>query len=89
MVFMSSEESGTEDDEEVLIVKDLLWRSNKVDRFFKNLDEKEEKSSQAKRQSKKRIRGYPGMASDRPKPEMCESPSWVFAEYLSRNTRVN
>ena len=80
MVFMSSEESGTEDDEDVLIVKDLLWRSNIVDRFFQNLDEKEEKSSQAKRQSKKRIRGRPDMASDRPKRIMHDSPSWVFAE---------
>ena len=48
MLFMSSEESATEDGEDVLLIKDLQWRSDKVGRFFQNLDAKEEKSSQAK-----------------------------------------
>ena len=47
MLFMSSE-SATEDGEDVLLIKDLQWRSDKVGRFFQNLDAKEEKSSQAK-----------------------------------------
>ena len=53
--FMSSEESETEDGE--LLTKILPWRAPKVTKFFKVLDEanEKEKSSQSKRQSKKRV----------------------------------
>ena len=79
-LFMSSEESATDDGEEILLVKDLPWRSDEVNRFFQNLDDKEVKSAQARCQSKKRIRGRSGMASQRPKPVIPDCPTWLFAE---------
>lgn len=50
---MSSEES----DEETIFIKELPWRSSKVDSFFHALDEEamKKKSQQAKRQTKNRI----------------------------------
>lgn len=80
--FMSSEESEVEDDhEEVLIVKELPWRSQKVNRFFKNLDDKEQehKTPQARRQAKKRVRDR-DVISSRPVPSLADVPCWVFAE---------
>lgn len=48
---MSSEESGGDNDE-IIIVKTLPWRNSKVTQFFQSLDEKgtESKTTQAKRQ---------------------------------------
>ena len=56
---MSSEESGYDEEEEVLFVHPLPWRSAKVDHFFSTLDKKgmETKSPQARRQMKKRVQG--------------------------------
>ena len=53
--FISSEESGDEDN--VIIVKPLLWRAEKVTRFFYKLDDlsSTNKTPQAKRQRKTRI----------------------------------
>lgn len=52
---MSSEESGPEEDD--MFVKPLPWRSELVNKFFAELDEKstERKTAQALRQRKKRI----------------------------------
>ena len=46
---MSSEESGNKENEDILLVHPLVWRSGKVDQFFSLLDEKamEGKSPQA------------------------------------------
>ena len=56
---MSSEESAIEDEEEILFVHPLSWRSTKVDTFFAALDQtaKENKSPQALCQMKKRVIG--------------------------------
>ena len=35
---MSSDESATEDDQAVFVVKDLPWRSDKVTTFYKKID---------------------------------------------------
>ena len=70
--FISSEESGEDEIEPgknipVLMVKPLRWRAAKVDRFFKKMDKKIEKtkSKQAKQQTMPRVIGR---YSTRPKP---------------------
>ena len=54
---ISSDESGTDDGKSVFIVSELQWRSDKVNSFFKKLDDayNSKKSEQAVRQTKKRI----------------------------------
>ena len=37
---MSSEDSGMEEDEEILVVRPLPWRSTRVDEMFDELDKK-------------------------------------------------
>lgn len=71
----SSEESGEED---VIIVKTLPWRSDRVTQMFHQLDEKvqEGKSSQAKRQKKRRVVGVNN--STRPKPSGL--PKWAVVD---------
>ena len=66
MVSVSSEESG-EDEGEILIHRRLSWRAERVNDFFKKLDDnvRAEKSPQARRQMKKRMLGE---ASSRPLP---------------------
>lgn len=72
---MSSEESGKEDSEEVNIVMELPWRSGIIDEFFQSLDSQLtlEKSAQAKRQRKRRIKGA---SSTRPEPSSV--PRWAL-----------
>ena len=74
---MSSEESATEDDE-MLIVKPLPWRSERVSRFFKQLDDRIEhsKKAQAKRQRKQRV--LSNSSSVCPKPSAL--PAWCLAD---------
>ena len=74
---MSSEESGNEDEEEILFIRPLLFRSAKVDRFFGMLDDrvKESKSPQARRQMKKRVRGD---VSTRGLPVGHNYPKWAL-----------
>ena len=62
--FMSSEESEEED---VIEVRPLLWRSDRVTTFLHSLDDKarDKKSPQARRQMKSRQEGAP---SSRPQP---------------------
>ena len=59
---MSSEDSG---DDDTLVVRPLLWRSDLVNTFFDNLDKQnmEEKSPQARRQLKARFTGVPSSRS--------------------------
>ena len=51
---LSTDESEIDDDEAVLVVKELVWRSDRVTTFFAKLDSAHEdrKSEQAKRQTK-------------------------------------
>ena len=65
MEFMSSDESGTEEDNEVIISHPLPWLSPNVQHFKRKLDEAalKEKSPQAKRMIKSRV---VGANSDRP-----------------------
>ena len=78
MEYMSSEESGIDDENEVIIVKSLPWRSVHVGQMFRRLDDKglEEKSPQARRQTKKRVTGE---ISSRPKP-VGDLPPWAVAD---------
>ena len=74
--FMSSDESCTEEDQEVLMSKPLPWLSEKVAHFKQALDEtaRRHKSPLARRQMKPRRKGLP---STRSKP--CgDFPAWVF-----------
>ena len=69
--------SSEDDDDDDVIVRQLLWRSFAVNDFFLKLDAqaKTQKSSQARRQMKRRVLGP---ASTRPKPENKNIPSWAF-----------
>jgi len=74
---ISTDESETEDGEAVLVVKELTWRSDKVDsKFFAKLDSahKSRMSEQASRQTKRRIEK--GRTSIRPAPS--HVPSWAI-----------
>ena len=57
--FISSEDSGSDDGDEVLMVRPLPWRSTRVDHMFNDLDKQSlaDKSLQAKRQMKHRVLG--------------------------------
>ena len=74
---MSSEESD-EENEEIIFVKPLPWRAEKVSSFFHRLDSKVEKSksTQAKRQRKQRIEGSD--YSLRSRPVGSSIPDWAF-----------
>ena len=74
---MSSDESGMDEGNEVLIVKPLPWESEKVKAFKAKLDEAalQEKTPLAKRQMKGRRQGG---NSSRPKPTG-NVPTWAFA----------
>ena len=75
--FMSSEESENDD---VIEVRPLPWRSDRVTTFLHSLDEKahKKKSPQARRQMKERREGA---TSSRPKPANVDSTrnAWMFA----------
>lgn len=75
---ISSEDSGMDSDEEVLIVKQLPWRSEQVNSLFKRLDQKvmQEKSPHARRQAKRRV--VSSQASSRLKPLSQNYPAWLF-----------
>lgn len=77
MTIMSSDSSGEDDGEDVLVVHPLPWLSADVSDFKCKLDEeiKKEKSPQARRQMKRRV---VGSASSRPCPS--DLPSWAIHE---------
>ena len=62
----------------IIVVKPLVWRSERVTRFLQQLDEKckDTKTTQAKRQRKQRVASND--ASVRPKPVVANLPSWAF-----------
>lgn len=72
---VSSEESNS--DEDVIMVRPLQWRSEKVTSMFYRLDEKIEssKTTQAKRQKRRRVLGTE--CSARPQPPGV--PKWTVA----------
>ena len=78
-VFTSALHSSEESDEdgEIIIVKPLLWRSERVTEMFHQLDQKieEGKSAQAKRQKRRRVMGVEPSA--RPQPPGL--PKWAVA----------
>lgn len=79
--FMSSEESDS-NDEEVIVVRQLPWRSNRVTTFLHSLDDKgrEEKSPQARRQMKTRRMGTSSSRIEPTSDATGEPPaSWMFA----------
>lgn len=75
---MSSEESGVEADDDVLYVRPLPWRSEKVVDMLKILDEKamSGKSRLSRRQRKRRVRLQTSSSDQRPTPTSC--PSWMI-----------
>ena len=77
MEFMSSDESGIEEDKEVIISHPLPWLSPNVQQFKRRLDEasKKDKSPQARRMIKERVEGSPSCRSCATKDNI---PSWVF-----------
>lgn len=77
---ISSEES---EDEDIIIVKPLTWRSLKVTEMFRDLDEAGEinKSKQALRQRRKRIIGT--VPSTRSMPD--DLPKWAYFATYNKN----
>ena len=80
--FMSSEESDTEDSEN-LLKRCIPWLSNKVNNFFSELDKLQEKhrTGQGKHQRKTRV--LIGKCSSRPVPISVggkKIPSWAINE---------
>ena len=75
---MSSEESGTEDGQEVLFVRPLPWRALSVKNVFDEIDRQNlaAKSPQSRRQTKRRVTGE---SSSRPRTTL-ELPQWAFAK---------
>ena len=71
---MSSEESDKENEEDILVVRPLSWRSTEYEKLLKIIDKNREecRSSQAKRQLLKRVRGP---FSSRNRPD--DIPRWV------------
>lgn len=61
MEIMSSEESGEEDGDEVIILHPIPWLSAEITAFKQKLDAeiKKEKTPQARRQTKRRVIGSP------------------------------
>ena len=76
--FMSSDESGEEDERTVFIVKKLPWRSKRVSTFFQRLDtaRASRKTEQASRQTKPSV--YKDLISSRPAPR--GFPSWAVIQ---------
>ena len=76
---MSSEESGEDDDKEVIIVHPLPWLSDKVASFKAQIDlqVKKDKTPQARRQMKDRVIGS---MSTRPRPPDSTLPAWATVE---------
>lgn len=77
--FMSSEESGSEN-ESCLVKKELPWRSDKVTKFFSELDDfvGGSKSNVAKRQTRPRV--LDGAVSSREIPQGKKIPSWALCQ---------
>ena len=77
----SSEESGTDDGEQVLIVHALPWRSNRVDQMFRSLDENalSLRSPQGRRQMKRRVAGS---ASTRLQCQIEGIPKWAISTLM-------
>ena len=75
---MSSEESGQEGDEEVMIIRPLPWRSEQVSKLLKQLDQKLDagRTPQARRQMMPRV--VSSESSVRSKPLDDTLPSWLF-----------
>ena len=80
MDMMSSEQSGEEGDEPVVLVKPLLWRGEQVNKFFKQLDQKiaAERTPQARRQLMRRV--VASEPSARTPPVEGNLPPWLFNE---------
>lgn len=71
---MSSEES---DEDGSFTIRPLPWRSDKVNRLFKNLDSKHEKKQSRKSKMMTSVRKE-GDASDRPQPAEGSVPAWCL-----------
>ena len=77
MDITSSDESGYEDDKEVIISHPLPWLSANATQFKQKLDEicLKNKNAQSRRQMKERLEGLPSLRS---RPIDTNLPSWVF-----------
>ena len=78
---ISSEESGSDAGEQVLIVHPLPWRSSKVDHMYRRLDKGalSLRSPQGRRQLKRRVAGT---ASTRPQTQVEGIPKWAISTVM-------
>ena len=75
--YISSEESGYDDGDEVIITRPLPWLSATTQQFKRKLDLeiRNSKTPLARRQTKRRVDGDP---SERPKPLESDIPPWIL-----------
>lgn len=71
---MSSEESQSDSDEAVFVIRPLPWRNSKINSFFESRDKNSKYAG--KRSIKMSFSRSVGDPSDRPKPGGL--PDWVF-----------
>ena len=78
---ISSEESGSDNGEQVLIVRALPWRSSRVDHMFRILDKSalSMRSPQGRRQMKRRVAGS---TSTRPQCQIEGIPKWAVSTIM-------
>lgn len=82
--FISSEESGTEiierNEQTILNIKPLLWRSAKVGRFFKKLDDKAAKTKKSRKSIQQTLPRVLGNPSSRLKPLSFPDDFWGYVQ---------
>ena len=76
---ISSDDSDTDEEEDVMVTRPLPWRSAHVTNFFHQLDAASlrDKTPQSRRQRKRRVEGSP---SARPHPMIEGIPDWAFSD---------
>ena len=78
---ISSEESGSDDGEQVLVVHALLWRSSKVDHMFRSLDKTavSQRSPQGRCQLKRRVLAHPQLDTQ---TQVEGIPKWAISAIM-------
>ena len=77
---MSSEESGQEGDNDVIVIKTLPWRSEQVNKLMNQLDKKVDvgRTPQARRQMMPRVVSSEPSLRSKPLDIDDTLPSWLF-----------
>ena len=76
---MSSDESGIEDGNGVIFVKDLPWRHKRITNFFQKLDDEHnsKRSEQTNRQTKERVKKEEKVSA---RAAPADAPIWALSK---------